>query len=83
VNDNTAQNQERQPRQQSGDKRKEQKLQGKALQVNENSVEDQEPAVTSATTARMIVVTKNPSVPTAGYRPFSIPFTLSVEALLC
>jgi hypothetical protein len=33
-----------QPQQQSGDKRKEQKLQGKALQVNENSVEDQEPA---------------------------------------
>lgn len=44
VNDNTAQNQERQPQQQSGDKRKQQKLQGKAFQVNENSVEDQEPA---------------------------------------
>ena len=44
VNDNTAQNQERQPQQQSGDKRNQQKLQGKALQVNENSVEDQEPA---------------------------------------
>jgi hypothetical protein len=44
VNDDTAQNQERQPQQQSGDKRNEQKLQGKALQVNENSVEDQEPA---------------------------------------
>jgi hypothetical protein len=40
VNDSTVQNQERQPQQQSGDK---QKLQGKALQVNENSVEDQEP----------------------------------------
>jgi hypothetical protein len=39
-NDNTAQNQERQPQQQSGDKRNQQKLQGKALQVNENSVED-------------------------------------------
>jgi hypothetical protein len=44
INDNTAQNQERQPRQQSGDKRDQQKLQGKALQVNDNSVEDQEPA---------------------------------------
>lgn len=44
VNDNTAQNQERQPQQQSGDKRNQQKLQGKAFQVNENSVEDQEPA---------------------------------------
>ncbi len=40
VNDNTAQNQERQPQQQSGDKRNQQKLQGKALQVNENSVEE-------------------------------------------
>ena len=40
VNDNTVQNQEHQPQQQSGGK---QKLQGKALQVNENSVEDQEP----------------------------------------
>jgi len=44
VNDNTAQNQELQPQQQSGDKRNQQKLQGKAFQVNENSVEDQEPA---------------------------------------
>ena len=43
TNDNTAQNQERQPLQQSGDKRNQQKLQGKAFQVNENSVEDQEP----------------------------------------
>jgi hypothetical protein len=44
MNDNTAQNQERQPQQKPGDKRNQQKLQGKALQVNENSVEDQEPA---------------------------------------
>jgi hypothetical protein len=44
MNDNTAQNQERQPQQQSGDKRNQQKLQGNALHVNENSVEDQEPA---------------------------------------
>jgi hypothetical protein len=43
VNDNTAQNQKRQPQRLSGDKRNQQKLQGKALQVNENSVEDQEP----------------------------------------
>jgi hypothetical protein len=44
VNDNTAQTQKRQPQQQSGDKRNQQKLEGKALQVNENSVEDPEPA---------------------------------------
>jgi hypothetical protein len=53
VNDNTAQNQKRQPQQQSGDKCNQQKLQGKALQVNENSVEDKEPAgVTSAAAAK-------------------------------
>ena len=40
VNDNSAQNQKRQPQQPSGVT---QKLQGKAFQVNENSVEDQEP----------------------------------------
>lgn len=44
VNDNTAKNQERQPQQQSGDKPNQQKLEGKALQVNENSVEDEEAA---------------------------------------
>ncbi|PZV35934.1 hypothetical protein [Mesorhizobium kowhaii] len=44
VNNNTAQNQQRQPQQKPGDKRNQQKLQGKAFQVNENSVEDQEPA---------------------------------------
>jgi hypothetical protein len=44
MKDNRAQNQERQPQQQSGDKRNQQKLQGKALKLNENSVEDQEPA---------------------------------------
>ena len=47
VNDNTAQTQKRQPKRQSDDKRNEQKLQGKALQVNENSVEDKEPAAGS------------------------------------
>jgi hypothetical protein len=40
VNDNNAQNQERQPRRQSGDNPNPQRLQGKAFQVNENSVED-------------------------------------------
>jgi hypothetical protein len=44
VNDNTAQDQERQPQQRSGGKRNPQKLQGKAVQVNENSVGDHEPA---------------------------------------
>jgi hypothetical protein len=48
VNDNNAQNQERHPRQQSGDKPNSQKLQGKAFQVNENSVEDPEPAPSTA-----------------------------------
>ena len=45
VNDNTAQNQERKP-QQPSDKPNPQKLEGKALQVNENSVEDDEPVPT-------------------------------------
>jgi hypothetical protein len=44
ANDNTAQDQDRQPQQQSGDKRNPQKLEGKALQVNENSVGDQQRA---------------------------------------
>jgi hypothetical protein len=44
ANDNTAQNQGRPPQQRSGDKPNQQKLAGKALQVNENSVEDQQPA---------------------------------------
>jgi hypothetical protein len=44
VNDNTAQDQHRHPQQQSGDKRNPQKLQGKAFQVNENSVGGQEAA---------------------------------------
>jgi hypothetical protein len=44
VNDNTAQVQDRQPQQQSVDKRNQQKLQGKALEVNGNSAEDQGPA---------------------------------------
>jgi hypothetical protein len=40
MNDKTAQNQERH----SSDKRNQQKLQGKALQMNENSAEDREAA---------------------------------------
>ena len=44
VNDNTAQDQDRQTQWRSGDKRNQQKLQGKAFEVNENSVEDQGPA---------------------------------------
>jgi hypothetical protein len=44
VNDNTPQDQERQPRQQSGDKRNEQNVQGNALQMNDNSAGGKEPA---------------------------------------
>jgi hypothetical protein len=41
MNDNSTQDQDRQPQQLSGDKPNQHKLQGKALRVNENSVEDQ------------------------------------------
>jgi hypothetical protein len=53
VNDNTAQNEKRKPQQQSDDKHNQQKLQGKALQVNENSVEDQEPVGSPASPRRI------------------------------
>ena len=43
ANDNTAQDQDRHPQRQSGDKRDQQKLRGKAFQVNENTVGDHEP----------------------------------------
>ncbi|CAN7251472.1 hypothetical protein LJR234_001140 [Mesorhizobium amorphae] len=43
MNDNTAQNPERPPQPQTGDKPRKQKVQGKALQVNENSVETRNP----------------------------------------
>jgi hypothetical protein len=43
VNDNKAQNQERQQRRQSGDEGNTPKLQGKAFQINENSVEEGDP----------------------------------------
>lgn len=52
VNNNTAQNQERRPQPQSGHKHNPQKLQGKALRVNENSVEDQAPARSPASPRR-------------------------------
>jgi hypothetical protein len=41
MNDNSTQDQDRQPQQLSGDRPNQHKLQGKALQVNENSVEDE------------------------------------------
>ena len=43
VNDNTAQNQERHPQQQSGDKRNQQKLQGKAFQVTKTAWKTKSP----------------------------------------
>jgi hypothetical protein len=49
VNDNTAQNQERQPQQQSGDKPGPEILEGKSFQVNENRVEEGEPIHSWAT----------------------------------
>jgi hypothetical protein len=44
VNDHTPRDQERQPQQQSGDKCKQRDVQGKALQMNDNSVGGKEPA---------------------------------------
>jgi hypothetical protein len=44
ANDNTAQDQDRHPLRQPGDKHNQQKLRGKAFQVNENTVGDQETA---------------------------------------
>jgi hypothetical protein len=41
MNDNSTQDQDRQPQQLSGDRPNPHQLQGKALRVNENSVEDQ------------------------------------------
>ena len=48
VNDKPAQNQECKKGQQSGEKRNKQKLQGKALQVNEDTTEGQEAAKSPA-----------------------------------
>jgi hypothetical protein len=47
VNDDTAQNQERQP-QQSAEQPRPEELEGKSFQVNENSVEEGEPVHSSA-----------------------------------
>jgi hypothetical protein len=47
TNDNTAQNQERQPHQ-SADQPRPEKLEGKSFQVNESSVEEGEPVHSSA-----------------------------------
>jgi hypothetical protein len=43
VNDNPAPDQDRQPREESGDKRREHNAQGEALQVNDNSARGKEP----------------------------------------
>jgi hypothetical protein len=48
VNDDTAQNQEREPQQQSGDKPGPEILEGTSFEVNENSVEEGEPIHSSA-----------------------------------
>jgi hypothetical protein len=43
VKDGAAQNHQRQPKEKPGEEHDQQKLQGKAFQVNENSVEEGEP----------------------------------------
>jgi hypothetical protein len=43
-NNDAAQDHGRQPQQQAGDKGSRQKLQGKSLQINKNSVEDLQPS---------------------------------------
>ncbi len=48
VNNDAAQDQERQRQQPSGGKHNQQKLQGKSLQINKNSVEDQQPSRSAA-----------------------------------
>jgi len=50
--DNTAQDQDRHAPRQSGDKHNQQKLRGKAFQVNENIVRDQEPSRSPAPPSR-------------------------------
>ena len=52
VNDNTPQDQERQPPQQSSDKRNQPNVQGKALQMNDNSAGGKEPARSPALARR-------------------------------
>jgi hypothetical protein len=48
VNDDTVQDQGRQTREPSGGKPRQQRVEGKALRVNENSVEDREPSALPA-----------------------------------
>ena len=52
VNDSAAQDQDRHAQRRSGGKHNQQKLQGKAFQVNENTVGDQEPDRSSAPPSR-------------------------------
>jgi hypothetical protein len=47
VNDNTAPNSDRPPQPKTGDAPKKKKVEGIAFQVNENSVDNQEPASAS------------------------------------
>ena len=47
VNDNTEQNPKRPPRKETGDDLRKKKVEGIAFQVNENSVDNQEPAPAS------------------------------------
>ncbi|QND62442.1 hypothetical protein HB777_29540 [Mesorhizobium loti] len=44
VNENAKQNPKRPPQQQTGDDLKKKKVEGKAFQINENSVDNPEPA---------------------------------------
>jgi hypothetical protein len=48
VNENTKQNPKRPPQQQTGGDPKKEKVEGKAFQVNENSVDNPEPALVPA-----------------------------------
>ncbi|WP_245452014.1 hypothetical protein [Mesorhizobium waimense] len=48
MDDDTVQNQCRQPQEQSGDKPRQHRVEGKALRVNENSVEDRDPSALPA-----------------------------------
>lgn len=48
MDDDTVQNQGRQPQKQSGDKPRQHRVEGKALRVNEDSVEDRDPSALPA-----------------------------------
>jgi hypothetical protein len=60
VNDNTAQDQERQPQRQSGDKRGRQNVEGKALKMNDNSVGGKKPARSASPPQRGPADKRNP-----------------------